>query len=167
MTSVIWIASAVGAALLVVAGIPKTSGAVSVPFIPSGMARPLGVLEIGVGAWVLVAPDTAALVAMAAMYCLLAASLSVAILRRELDCGFFGVEPVKPGITHLVVNVAFAASAVAGAAAASSGLTWFRPDPNERVLAVALALLAAVMLAELLSTGADLRTIRADLRRQR
>lgn len=160
----VWAIAALGAALLVVAGMPKVSGAATVPMLPSWTARPLGLVELAVGAWVLAAPSTAAFTAMAATYLLLTGAMILAMVRSEPDCGCFGVDPVKPGVSHLLLDVAFLAAGAA-AAVAAGGAGWVAESALTRALVAGLALLGATLLAELMSTAADLRTTRSNLRR--
>ncbi|MFV0316021.1 MAG: MauE/DoxX family redox-associated membrane protein [Microthrixaceae bacterium] len=162
--SIVWVLTALGAGLLVVAGIPKLTGAAKVPMLPELLARPLGLAEVLVGGWVLVDPSTPALVAMAGTYLLLAAALVVAMARSEPDCGCFGVDPVKPSSTHLVLNVAFCAVACV-ALLLDGGPEVPMEDVTLRIVVAVLAVTGAAMLAELMSTVSDIGDTRAALRR--
>ncbi|MEZ5239260.1 MAG: hypothetical protein R2716_10035 [Microthrixaceae bacterium] len=151
-----WALTWLAGALLVVAGLPKLAGLAEVPLLPTALARPVGLLEVTVGITAIVWPTTPAALAVGVTYLLLSGALLVAIVRREPDCGCFGVEPVEPEWGHLFVDLALAAAAFA---AALGRLT--EPGPTEHVVSALLAVLAAVMVAELLSTGSEIRRMRA------
>jgi len=148
----------IGAMLLLVAGAPKVVAGGAVPWLPPRAARPLGAAECAVGLWALVAPGAGGAIAAAGAYLVLAGALAVALVRHEPDCGCFGVAPVRPDIAHLVVNLLFAAAATTVAATG-----WSRPDGWEGLLLLALGATAAVLTATLLSTGADVRRLVAQL----
>ena len=160
--TVIWAFTSLAAGLLVVAGIPKLAGRAAVPLLPKALHRSVGAIEVLVGAWALLIPGTLSAGAVAVGYVLLTAVLLIAILRREPDCGCFGVEPVRPEWGHLGINVALAAAAVAAAAS-----SWSRPGLATWALLVFLSMVGAAMLAELLSTGAEVRRLRTSLEANR
>ncbi len=164
MTSgtILWAVTCVAAAMLVIAGVPKATGRASVPMLPPILHRPLGTAEVLVGTWALVAPTTTSALAVGLAYTLLALSLLVAILRREPDCGCFGVEPVPPEWGHLGINVVLTAAALAAAAS-----SWARPAAPTWIITAGLAFVSAAMLAEVLSTGAELRRLRDSLEANR
>lgn len=130
----------VGAALLVIAGAPKLS-APPPPraLLPPWTSRPLGVVELVVGSWALLAPEAGGAWAAAVLYTGLSGTMGWALARHEPDCGCFGATPVRPDVRHLSVNLVFAGAAIL---AALQG--WTLPEPwPVAATSVALALLAA------------------------
>lgn len=160
--NVVWALTCLAAGMLVIAGLPKLAGRASVPLLPTIAHRPLGALEMLVGGWALLVPSPASAAAVSVTYALLSVTLAVAIARREPDCGCFGVEPVRPAWGHFVVNVVLM---VASAAAIVS--SWHRPATGAWLLTVGVSLVGAAMLAELLSTGAEVRRLRTSLEAKR
>lgn len=144
----------VGALVLIVAGVPKLLTGSPVPWLPRRSARPLGAVECAVGLWAVAAPHHGGAVAAAVTYAVLTASVVVAVARHQPDCGCFGVTPVRPDALHVVTDAVFLAAALA---AAVSG--WTRPGGIDGVLVVVLGSTAAVLVATLLSTAADLRRL--------
>lgn len=136
-----------GAAVLVVAGAPKVVGPTRPGLLPEWTWRPIGVLELGVGAWALLAPDAGGAWAAATTYALLSVVMVVALVRDVPDCGCFGSAPVRPDPWHLGVDVVFA---VACAAGARQG--WTLPEPAwNAAAAVVVALTAGLAVVWLLS----------------
>lgn len=151
-----------GAALLVVAGVPKLTGRTTVPWLPEFLSRPAGLIEVLAGAWALLAPSALSARAVSLSYGILAVALVVAIARREPDCGCFGVTPVTPQWDHLVVNLVLCASAAVAATQMA-----VPPGGLGSPIPIALALLGATLMAELLSTGTELRRLRLSLQESR
>lgn len=147
-----------GASLLVVAGLPKLLGRSGVPWLPRPAWRPAGFVEVAVGSWGLLLPQGGGAVGVAVTYAVLSGALLLAIVRSEPDCGCFGVEPVRPSWSHLALDVGLALIA---AIAALSG--WRVPGGIAGLTALGLSLVAASLLAELLSTGAQVRRLRVGL----
>jgi hypothetical protein len=139
-----------GSAVLVIAGAPKVVGPSRPGLLPEWTWRPIGALELGVGAWALLAPDAGGAWAAAAAYSLLSVVMVVALLRGVPDCGCFGSAPVRPDPWHLGLDVVFAVACAAGARQA-----WALPEPGWRAAAaVAVALAAGLAVVWLLSRAA-------------
>jgi hypothetical protein len=111
------------AGLLVVAGAAKlvrpraTAQALLDAGLPGslGLARGLGAVEIGVGAWALLAPGMGGAVALGIAYVTFAGFLAY-VLRTRPDagsCGCAGPTPVPPSRLHLVLDLVAGLGALA------------------------------------------------------
>jgi hypothetical protein len=135
-----------GSAVLVVAGAPKVVGRPRAAVLPAWAWRPTGAIELVVGAWGLLAPETGGAWAAAALYAALSATTLVALVRGVPDCGCFGSAPAPPDPWHLGLDVVFAVSCALGARQG-----WSLPEPaGVTVVAVAVALAAGVAVVRLL-----------------
>jgi len=144
------------AALLAIAGIAKlrhpapAANAMALAGFGVGRsgARLIGLLECGVGAWVLLSPGVPALGALALAYAILAAGIWAMRRADVADCGCFGESaPLEPSRLHLAVNLM---------AAATCALAALSPPPGLRAAAgraplEAVALISGVAAAILLS----------------
>lgn len=137
-----------GAAVLVVAGAPKVVDRPSESgVIPRWASRPLGVAELLVGCWALLAPGSGGAWACTLAYVALSVTMVVAMVTRAPDCGCFGSEPVRPSGLHLAVDLVFALAS--GHAAIRS---WAPPGPwPVTALWIVLVLLAAQLLVVVLT----------------
>jgi hypothetical protein len=136
----------VGSAVLVAAGAPKVVGPPRAALLPAWAWRPTGAIELVVGAWGLLAPETGGAWAAAALYAALSAATLVALVRGVPDCGCFGSAPAPPDPWHLGLDVLFAVSCALGARQA-----WSLPEPaGAAVVAVAIALAAGIAVVWLL-----------------
>ena len=104
--------------------------------LPAWAWRPTGAIELVVGAWGLLAPETGGAWAVAALYGALSVVMVVALARDVPDCGCFGSAPVRPDPWHLGLDVVFA---VACAAGARQG--WSLPEPAWAASAAVVAAL--------------------------
>jgi hypothetical protein len=139
-----------GAAVLVIAGAPKVLGPARAGLLPAWTWRPVGALELVVGAWALVAPESGGAWAAAALYALLTVAMVVAIARDEPDCGCFGTAAVRPDPLHLGVDAVFAIACAVGAVQG-----WSPPEPAwATVAAVVAALISGTAIVSLLSHAA-------------
>ncbi len=136
----------VGAGLLVAAGVSKlvAGGAGRVDGLPDLVPQGplLGMVEVGIGAWALVAPGTVSLAVLGSTYALLAALTGWQHSMGVQDCGCFGSAPVRPSIFHTVMNAGFAVAA---------GLSVIAGWPELTAAAQAGAALLAVMAGFLIS----------------
>jgi methylamine utilization protein MauE len=144
------------AALLTIAGIAKlrhpapAANAMGRAGFGAGRlgARLTGLLECGIGVWVLVDPSVPALGALALAYAT-AASGIWAMRRADVDdCGCFGeTASLEPSRLHLAVNLMAAATCALAALSPPPGL-W---QATERAPLEAVAILAGVAAATVLS----------------
>jgi hypothetical protein len=152
LTPLVWVL----AGLLVIAGVAKlrhpapAANAMARAGFGAGRSgtRVAGLLECGVGAWVLMDPGALALGVLALAYATLASGIWAMRRADVADCGCFGESAtLEPSRLHAAVNLL--AAAVAAVAALS-------PPPGieaavERAPLEALALIAGVAAAMLLS----------------
>jgi hypothetical protein len=144
------------AALLAIAGIAKlrypapAANAMARAGFGAGLsgARLTGLLECGVGAWVLLDPSVPALGALALAYATLASGIWAMRRADVADCGCFGESAsLKPSRLHLAVNLIAAALVALAALSPPPGLR----AAIERAPLEAVALIAGVAAAILLS----------------
>lgn len=115
----------VAAGLLVAAGVAKavrplsTARALYAAGLPAppALARGIGVAEVGVGVWFLLAPSGPAGAALAAMYLAFAGFVGFLLLARPgtASCGCAGASDVPPSVIHLALNILAAAAAASAA----------------------------------------------------
>ena len=123
--SIVSIVAFVAAGLLVAAGIVKvarplpTARAMYAAGLPGGsaIARGLGLAEVGVGTWFLVAPSAGSGGALAVLYLAFAGFIGFLLVARPgtASCGCGGASDVPPSVIHLVLNAVAAVAAVAAA----------------------------------------------------
>lgn len=144
------------AALLAIAGVAKlrhpapAANAMARAGFGAGRsgARLTGLLECGVGAWVLLDPGVAALGALALAYATAASGIWAMRKADVADCGCFGESAsVKPSRLHLAVNLMAAATCALAALSPPPGLG----AAAGRAPLEAVALIAGVAAAILLS----------------
>jgi hypothetical protein len=111
-------------------------------------ARLTGLLECGVGAWVLLDPSVLALGALALAYATLASGIWAMRRADVADCGCFGESAsLEPSRLHLAVNLMAAATCALAALSPPPGLL----RAIDRAPLEAAALIAGVAAATLLS----------------
>lgn len=144
------------AALLAIAGVAKlrhpapAASAMARAGFGAGRsgARLTGLLECGVGAWVLVDPGAPALLALALAYGTAASGIWAMRRADVADCGCFGeTASLEPSRLHLAVNLMAAATCALAALSPTPGLR----GAVERAPLEAVALIAGVAAATLLS----------------
>jgi len=150
------------AALLAIAGVAKlrhpapAATAMARAGFAAGRsgARFTGLLECGVGAWVLIDPGALALGALALAYATAASGIWAMRRADVADCGCFGESAsLRPSRLHLAVNLMAAASCALAALSPPPGL-WAAAGraPLEAVALVA-GLAAAILLSYLAFTA--------------
>jgi hypothetical protein len=144
------------AALIAIAGVAKlrspapAANAMALAGFGAGRAgaRLAGLLECGVGAWVLLDPSALSLGTLALAYATLASGIWAMRRADVADCGCFGESvSLKPSRLHLAINL-MAATLVAVAALSPPPALW---AATGRAPLEALALIAGVAAAILLS----------------
>lgn len=144
------------AALLAIAGVAKlrSPGPAANAMARAGFgagrlgARLTGLLECGIGAWVLLDPSVAALGALALAYATAASGIWAMRQADVDDCGCFGESAsLKPSRLHLAVNLMAAATCAVAALSPPPGLG----AATGRAPLEAVALVAGVAAAILLS----------------
>jgi len=108
---------ATAALVLCVAGIGKLRSHAS------GRWVALAVVELGVGAWCVLAPGRVAAAALASTYATLAVGALVLARRREA-CGCFGDDEAPASVAQSVLSAAMALVALAAVASTPHGITW-------------------------------------------
>jgi hypothetical protein len=83
----------------------------------------LAPVELGVGAWCLVAPGRPAAASLAALYAALAAG-ALALARRREACGCFGEHDAPATVFQAALSGALALVALAAALAGAHGVAW-------------------------------------------
>lgn len=150
------------AALLAIAGVAKlrypgpAANAMARAGFGAGRsgARLTGLLECGVGAWVLLDPSVPALGALALAYATLASGIWAMRKADVADCGCFGESAsLKPSRLHLAVNLMAAATCALAALFPPPGLrTAIEREPLE-ALALIAGVAASILLAYLAFTA--------------
>lgn len=109
------------------------------------LVRLLGALEVGVGAAALALDAPAAAAMVAVSYVAFAGFVAVALRRAAMvgSCGCFGQADTPPTVTHLVINVAAAAVAVAVWARAP-GASFATVVAQQPLFGIPFALLCAI-----------------------
>lgn len=166
VTAIMW----VFALLLAVAGMKKllqpaaTGAALQVAKLPSDvrLVRLLGVYELLLAAAVLVLGGTVPSALLAATYAAFAA-FSFRQSRRGEGCGCFGEAEAPTTSTHVVLNVAAAATAAATAAWPAPPLVALRDDPLVLVVGLVLLLTATALLRLTLTAVPELNAAQARL----
>jgi hypothetical protein len=125
--------------------------AVGMPGSP-GLVRMAGVAEIAVALWVLAAPSTAAMAALATIYLGFAAAVSRMRQAEVADCGCFGAGSFEPTAGHLALNLIAAVLAFCAVLAPPEAIgAVFDRAPPEAV-ALGAAVLCCVFLSYLAYT---------------
>ena len=130
--SILTVTAFVAAGLLVAAGVAKvvrplsTARAMYAAGLPGHQAlvRGIGLAEVGVGSWFLLAPSGPAGAALAAMYLAFAGFVGFLLLVAPgtASCGCAGASDVPPSVIHLALNTLAAAAAAAAALDPPTGL---------------------------------------------
>ena len=151
--SIITVAAFVAAGLLIAAGISKvarpmsTARAMYAAGLPghSAVARGIGLVEVGVGTWFLLAPSGAAGAALAGLYLVFAGFVGFLLLARPgtASCGCAGGADVPPSVLHLALNTLAAAAAAAAAVDPPGALTKTLASLGLAAVPFALGLLTA------------------------
>jgi hypothetical protein len=128
------------------AGLPGTLGA----------ARGVGVVEIAVGLWAIVAPASGGAIALGTLYAVFAGYLGFLLVARPDagSCGCAGPTPVPPSRLHLTLNVVAGALGVAYAATAAPDAPAWISSLGWAALPVVLGLVVAGWLAVVAVTAA-------------
>jgi hypothetical protein len=108
---------ATAALVLCVAGIGKLRSHASGGWVA------LALVELGVGAWCVLAPGRVAAAALASTYALLAIGALVLARRREA-CGCFGDHEAPASIAQSVLSATLALVALAAVISTPHGITW-------------------------------------------
>jgi hypothetical protein len=148
------------ACLLILAGVAKllvpgpAIGALRAVELPAGplFVRLAALAEIVVGVWVLAAPSTAAMAALATAYLCFAGAVSRMRQAEVADCGCFGVGSFEPTALHLALNLVALVAAFCAVIAPPDAIgAVFDRAPLEAV-ALAAAVATSVFLAYLAYT---------------
>jgi methylamine utilization protein MauE len=116
--------------------------------------RLTGLLECGVGAWVLLDPGVAALGALALVYATLASGIWAMLKADVADCGCFGESAsLKPSRIHLAVNLMAAATCALAALSPPPGLSAAADRAPLEAVALIAGLAAAILLSYLAFTA--------------
>jgi hypothetical protein len=152
------------AGLLVLAGAVKVSSpdATAQAMIDAGLpgsravARTVGGVEIGVGAWGLLAPSAGGAIACAALYVVFAVFLSYVLLAHPDagSCGCAGPTPVPPSRLHAILNVLAATVAIAYVFTMAPSLPFWLGSLGWTAIPVVLGLALAGWLAVVAVTAA-------------
>jgi hypothetical protein len=155
--SLVTVVAFVAAGLLVAAGISKTfrplptERAMYVAGLParSTLVRGIGLTEVGVGMWFLLAPSFAAGAALAAMYAAFAGFIGFLLVARPnaASCGCAGAKDVPPSLIHVALNILAAIAAAAAALHSPAGLAGTLGSLGFASVPFALGLLTAAMLS--------------------
>jgi hypothetical protein len=155
----ILVASTVAAGLLAAAGAVKllrplpTARAMYAAGLPGSVwaARGAGTVEVLVGLWFLVAPSTAAAVALGLVYLVFAGFVMYLVTAHPeaASCGCAGAKEVPPSLIHAVLNLVAAVAAFAAA-------VWLPPSLGSTLAALGVA---AVPFAVGLGTAAALAVV--------
>jgi len=150
------------AGLLAIAGIAKLRhpepAANAMARAGLGVGRPgarlTGVLECGVGAWVLLDSSALALVALALAYATAASGIWAMRRADVADCGCFGESAsLKPSRLHLAVNLMAAAACALAALSPPPALGAAIERPPLEAMALIAGLGAAILLSYLALTA--------------
>jgi hypothetical protein len=146
---------------------PAASEALASVHLPSRWweVRVLGLIEVGLGLWVLLAPGTISALALATLYLGFAAFLTALIVGRvpAASCGCVGQAGAPPSFLH--VGLDLAAAAVAIAAATTTVPTLGAVLGDQPLLGVPfLVAMGSAAYAAVLTVGA-LSVLRAEVRR--
>jgi hypothetical protein len=116
-------------------------------------ARLTGLLECGVGAWVLVDPSVLALGALALAYATLASGIWAMRRADVADCGCFGeAASLEPSRLHLAVNLVAAAVVALAALSPPPGLRAAIERAPLEAVALSTGVAAAIVLSYLAFT---------------
>lgn len=155
--STVTVVAFVAAGLLVAAGVTKilrplsTARAMYAAGLPGRvtLVRGLGIAEVGVGIWFLLAPSAFAGGTLAAMYLSFAGFVGFLLVARPeaASCGCAGAGDVPPSLVHLVLNIVAAATASAAAFDPPAGLVRTLGSLGPASVPFALGLLTAAVLS--------------------
>ncbi len=147
----------VAAALLVAAGAAKvarplpTARAMYAAGLPgrTALARAVGVVEIAVGTWFLLAPSATSALALAVLYAAFAGFVGFLLVARPeaASCGCAGTSDVPPSWIHLVLNGLAVLAALAAALDPPQGLLPMARSLGVASIPFAIGLITAAVLA--------------------
>jgi hypothetical protein len=158
LAPVIWVL----AGLLAIAGVTKlrhpapAANAMAQAGFGAGRfgARLMGLLECGVGAWVLLAPGALALGVLALAYATFAYGIWAMRKADVADCGCFGKSAsLEPSRLHLVVNLMAAATCALAALFPPPGLSTATERAPLEAVALSMGVAAAIALSYLAFTA--------------
>lgn len=152
------------AAVLVASGIAKivrparSAATLSLVRLPAWTARPLGVVEVGLGLGALAAGLFAPVVAVA--YLIFAVTAELGRRRGVADCGCFGTTNTPPTLTHVGVNLL--AALVAGLAATGrvdSVVEVVAAQPAAGIPYLAAVIIGTSLVVALYTVGAEVAAL--------
>jgi hypothetical protein len=117
------------------------------------LVRALAVGELAVAGWCLIAPGTAAMAALAAVYLGFAGAVSRMRQAGVGDCGCFGERSFEPGVAHLALNLCAVAIAMVAVIAPPPGIGAVADRAPLEAIALACGVASCVYLSYLAFTA--------------
>ncbi len=162
IAQLIAVTSYVAAGLLAAAGAVKllrpapTAGAMYAAGLSGsrGLARGIGLVELGTGIWFLAAPSRASGLTMSALYVVFAGFVMFLVTSRPeaASCGCAGAKDVPPSWVHAVLNLLAAGAGLAAASRPPASLFQALADLGLTAIPYALGLVVAAGLAAVVVT---------------
>ena len=127
------------------------------------IARLVGSLEVAVALAAVVVGGTLWFAALGLLFLALAGISAVALARRAPSCGCFGAASAPTSPSHVVLDLVFAAGAIAAAAADSAPLVDRLTPAATGATYLLLVGLATALAVTAMTTAADLSSLRRSL----
>ena len=117
------------------------------------LVRAIATGELAIAAWCLIAPGTAAMAALAAVYVSFAGAVSRMRQAGVSDCGCFGERSFEPGVAHLALNLCAAAIAMVAVIVPPPGIAAVADRAPLEAVALACGVAGCVYLSYLAFTA--------------